>query len=219
MYRKLIMSLTPLLAVTAFAVIPAVAQALPRWEHCVKGKATEEFKDSKCSVKAAGGGFIQQLIPEGKANAEQVKTHGRLELFVEALGQKIKCFTTDAGHVWNEGGVGKDEITKFVNTQCITEPKCSPVAVVAEKLPWQTELFEEAGVIHDRVTGIQVKVACGVILTPFSGTLTPLISTTNGSATFNKTTGFLKNPEGVPGEVTGVDEVEQEAGGAIRAHK
>lgn len=215
MYRKLIMSLTPLLAAVAFAVIPAVAQGAV-WEHCVKGTGAEEFKSHQCNSKAAGGGWIWQVIPEVPQTKEQIKFAGTLTLNVAAV-QKITCYAHGKGVIWNEKGQGHDEITQFVNTQCKGEPECKPVSAVPENLPYHSVLLQGPP-IRDELTGIKVHINCRVLLSAFTGTLSPEISTENGAATFGKAAGELEDAEGHKGVVEGKIQVEQEIGWAVRVH-
>jgi hypothetical protein len=219
MYRKLIMSLTPLLAVVAFAVIPAVAQGAV-WEHCVKGTGAEEFKSQQCNVKAAGGGWVWQVIPAttgASQTKEQIKFSGHLTLNVAVPAQKIECYARGKGVIWNEGGVGHDEITQFVNAQCIPKPACSPVALVPEGLPYPS-ILKQGPPITDEIMGIKVHVACNTILATFSGTLTPEVSTEFGATTFSAASGKLETPEGIKGVAEGKVQVEQETGAAVRVH-
>lgn len=231
MTRKLIMSLTPLLAVVAFAIIPAVAQGAV-WEHCEKGKGTEEFKTHKCSEKAAGGGWVWRVIPQGKANAEQVKSHGRL-LLVDATvisGQiiEIECAGNDQERIWNafnQLGVlqGYDEITAFKNEQCKSNVGCA-VTVTSENLPWPTELTEAvAGTIRDKISGIKVVIKLtGCVLATtltYTGTLEPQIVNGNPTvAKFDASAGELKAGGTSKGKIIGEDVIEQAEGWAVRVH-
>jgi hypothetical protein len=219
MLRKLIMSLTPLLAIAAFAVIPTVAQAA-HWEHCVEGKGTEEFKTHLCNEKAVGGGWIWKTIPNGRANQEKVKTHGTLTLNVPALTDEIKCEVKDQGFIWNVLGVGKDSITDFINSNCKPEKgKCPTPEIIALQvsLPWPSRLVQGPP-IRDVIENIEIEIRCnGVLADIFQGTLEPTISETNGTATFGAGSGALKDEAGNETTVTGEDAVEQENGWAVRA--
>jgi hypothetical protein len=218
MFRKLMMSLTPMLAMVAFAVIPAVAQGAV-WQHCLNVGGTGGFATHKCTGEEGVGPWNWVTIPENPQTKEQVKSHGALTFNVPAASQKITCQSRDRGFIWNEGGVGHDEVTEFVNTKCVGNPTCSPVAVVAKGLPWKTELFLEGVTIRDRITGVAVEVSCNVLTGIFKGTLTPAINTTNGSAEFGAGSGELEEPKkGLKGVVEGTDEVEQDNGWAVRPH-
>jgi hypothetical protein len=216
MIRKLIISLTPLLAVALFAVIPAVSQAA-KWEHCVSGTGSEEFNSHQCNVKAKGGNWVWQSIPETPQTKEQVKFAGRLTLNVAAPAQKIECYARGKAVIWNEGGNGHDEITQFINAQCVPKPTCSPLAIVPENLPYPSTL-KQGPPVRDEITGIKVHVACNTILANFLGTLSPKISTENGAATFDETAGKLETATGIKAIVEGTVQVEQENGWAVRAH-
>jgi hypothetical protein len=106
--KKLLAGLTPLLAVAAFAVIPAVAQALPKWEHCeVNASGTGEFTEHQCATLSNPpntGGWKWQVIPtttNTSQTKEQVKTHGVLTL-TASNGLAIECQVQDKGVIWNE---------------------------------------------------------------------------------------------------------------------
>lgn len=218
MYRKLIVSLTPLLAATAFAVIPAVAQGAV-WEHCVQGKGAEEFKDHQCNGKAPGGGWIWQVIPETTATSQtkdQVKFAGFLTLVVNN-GQRITCYARGKGVVWNENGQGHDEITQFINAQCVPKPACSPVSIVPEALPYKSVLLQGPPIM-DEITGIKVHVVCNTIIASFTGTLKPTVSTENGETTFSEGSGTLIGPKPFTAFAEGTVQIEQESGWAVRVH-
>jgi hypothetical protein len=221
MYRKLIMSLAPLLAITAFVVIPAAAQAAPKWEHCV-AKSIGKFKDHTCSgTTVANGGWEWEVIPTTTATSqtkEQVKTHGVLTL-TGNNGLVIVCQVNDKGVIWNESGVGKDEVTEFVNSNCKAEPeKCKPGTIVASGLPWKTELELVAGVIRDKITGVTITVNCGPGEEPtLTGNLTPKIINSNPTfAEFGAGSGELV-AGALKGTVSGKDVLEQSNGWAVRA--
>jgi hypothetical protein len=219
MLRKLIMGLASVFAIAAFAVVPAVAEAA-HWQHCVKGKATEEFKDSTCKTVAASGGFIWQTIPNGKANAEKVKTHGTLTLAGASLS--VICTVADQGLIWNIRNIGRDSITSFTTSNCIATPekecpKPVEIQVAQGTLPWPSHLVQGPP-IRDVIENIEIVLHCNGVAVPFEGDLEPVISETNGTAKFDKTAGSLESPLGLA-IIEGSDEVEQEAGGAVRALK
>jgi hypothetical protein len=244
MYRKLIMSLAPVLAVGAFVVIPSAAQALPKWEHCVEMKGTGKFTEHQCATlaKPAGSGNWEKVvIPETTATSqtkEQLKTHGVLTLTDETVGGaagkvEVVCQVNDKGVAWNEknaGGVlrGRDEVTQFAATGCTGRIKgelCTAASVATEALPWQSELIEEAGVIRDKITGIRVTVTLtawpgiGTATLTYTGELKPKIVNGNPTiAEFNEESGSLTSNDGTAGKIKGNDVLEQENGWAIFVH-
>jgi hypothetical protein len=155
MSKKLLMGLTPVLAVAALAVMPVAAQAEPHW-------------------KRNGA-----LLKEG----QKVKTNswGKLT-FTSAIGE-VKCKKLDAGDVENPpgGGPGVDHVVLFQLYEC-TSPACpTAISVKASGLPWPTELFiDGSGAIRDRIKGIIVTFTCPPTTIVFSGELTPLIK--NGTS-------------------------------------
>jgi len=185
MSKKFLMSFAPLVAVVAFALAPAAAQAVPHWY--VNGTR----------------------LPFTSAKT-RIKTFGVLTLHNATLGE-VKCFVDDHGKIWNVNltTAGMDEVQVFENYECEAKPTACPgITVTAEKLPWLTELTEVAGVIRDKIKGIQVKVVCpGVVEATFTGELTPKIvnSATVSFAEFDTPgSGSLTSTLG-PGNVTGKD--------------
>jgi hypothetical protein len=84
MSRKFMTGLAPLLALIAFAVVPAAAQAEPHW--------------------------YKKGVMVGSAHVATT-TIGALTL--KALGAEIKCKVNDKEEIWNAtgGGAGEDLMT------------------------------------------------------------------------------------------------------------
>jgi hypothetical protein len=231
MLRKLIMSLTPLAVVVAFAVIPAGAQAAaPFWEQCTEVGTGGEFFESECLTKGKPNNWSWVKIPQGKANGEQVKTYGRLTLLDETAisGQKIEieCAVNDEELIWNamdQKGEdrGYDQVKRFKAEQCkINVPSCI-VTVTAEGLPWPTELVEVEGMVRDKTTGIDVVIkltSCALITTlTYTGSLEPkVINGSPGFAEFDSTAGELKAGGNSKGKIKGNDFAERQQGGGMR---
>jgi hypothetical protein len=152
--RKRLAVLAPLLAVMAFAAIPAAAQAVPHWY--------------KKNVLLGSG-----PVP--------VATNGALQL--EALGTKVTCKVKDSEEIWNpaSGGPGEDLMTSFQLVKCKSSPgnsACPPgnVQVLANGLPWPSVLVEEPGpVIRDEIKKVRLILRCipGTVGDEFEGTLSP----------------------------------------------
>jgi len=220
------MGLAPLLAVIAFAVIPAIAQAAPEWEHCSKTAESGTFKEIKfktnqCNEKVAAGEWGWRIIPTTTATSqtkEQIKSHGVLTLAVGGVAE-IRCQAQDHGVIWNEGGVGKDEVSEFVNENCVTvSGTCATPKITANiKPPWQSELIEPVkGTVEDEIKGISITVECGGSPIGFTGNLHPIAST--GMLEFVEASGKLEGPKGsgLSGTVKGKDANEQSNGAAVR---
>lgn len=201
MSRKFLLSFAPLLAVVAFAVMPAIAQAQPHWYS---------------------NGVLIAPGTKAKPKVVAVKTKGTLTL--HALGNEITCKVKDKGSIWNPagGGPGEDEITEFVNSECTsTVAICAAgekLEVIALNLPWYSlllagppirdEIYAEVGGVKK---GIEVAIECSkTVKDVFTGILTPKIGTS--VAEFGEGSGELKDPEGHVGTVTGNDTLEGPAG-------
>ena len=157
MSRKFLARLAPLLAIAAFAVVPAMAQAAnARWTV-----NDEAFTGTK------------EVLNGSKA----------ITLVDPTLKVTIVCEASSKGTITNPTtGNSTDSITSITFFNCkVSGPEgegCT-AAVVAEKLPWATEV-NEAGTI-DTITGVQVKItltgtcsAKGTVT--YSGTLSDKIA-------------------------------------------
>jgi hypothetical protein len=159
MSKKILMSLAPLLAVAAFAVAPAVAQAQPHWYS--NGK---KLGSTKVAVTT-------HSTPAG--------------LSFDSLGHHSVCTVSDTGHIWNPagGGAGLGEINTFVLTPCVATPPICPAGTTLElpatELPWKTHLTGPAS--RDVIEGIEIGAQCsGVLLDTWRGTLS--VAFHNGTA-------------------------------------
>jgi hypothetical protein len=209
MSKKLYAAFLPLLAVAAFAVMPAVAQAQPHWY--------------------SNGVRIAQNKPV------TVTTKGTLDF--SGAGETFTCKVTDKGTVTNPtgGGAGVDSITEFVNKECVVEPaSCavgetetlvasrggSPLSATNE---WPSTLLAGPP-IRDEIREIELKVECnGVIKDVFTGKLTPKFvngspvttckEATDSFAEFDEPgSGFLEDPVKNHGVPSGKDFIEGPAG-------
>jgi len=163
MNKKLLISLAPLLATAAFAVMPAAAQASPHW-----------FKN---------GVAIKSTVTE-----LPIVAWGTLTLTAREIGT-IECQNVAGGDIHNTGnapeGVGVDEVERFDPYDCVGV--CPEVwKVTGEGLPWPSELIEKEGKLEDKIgtvaSPIIIHVECPglVINTQFKGELTP--TTNNGTS-------------------------------------
>ncbi|MGH2902911.1 MAG: hypothetical protein ACRDK7_04910 [Solirubrobacteraceae bacterium] len=211
MSRKLYAAFAPLLAIAAFVLAPAVAQAQPHWySNGVR-------------------------LPETGAKTA-VTTKGELDL--EALESVLTCKAKDKGTIDNpaNGKAGEDSITEFSNTGCVANPAVctagetltliasrggNPLSATNE---WPTILEETGGVIRDRISEIEIKIECnGVVKATFTGTLTPRFVNSGAPKTCEGATdsfvefdepgsGHLIGPLGAEGFPSGKDFIEGPAG-------
>jgi hypothetical protein len=135
MHRKLLASLAPLLAIAAFAVMPAAAQAVPHWYKSgvllKEGQRVQTITWGTVSIITAVGNFICK-----KSNAEDIEN---------PIG----------------GGPGVDRMVLFDLYECVA-PGCPlETRVEAFKLPWLTELtIGSGGEILHKIKGIKLVLGC-----------------------------------------------------------
>ncbi len=158
MSRNFTAGLAPLLALIAFAVVPAAAQAEPHWYKKLKAVTSTPVATT---------------------------TIGALTL--KALGVEIKCKVNDKEEIWNPagGGAGEDIMTGFALINCknkVATPECpkGPITVKAENLPWPTRLVTTpppGSAIRDVISGVKLVLGCvnsaGEPGIAFEGTLSP----------------------------------------------
>lgn len=184
--NKKLMSLVPLLAVAAFAVMPAAAQAEPHW--------------------------YKKLLPIGPGPIPAA-TAGALTL--NALSATITCKVKDTEEIWNpsSGGAGEDLMTAFTLTGCknkVASAACPKgmAEVLPNGLPWPSRLIEApGGVIEDEILKVRLLVRCvlGTVGDEFEGTLSPEVGI--GALIFGPGSGTLLDGGSNPLTVTGVDKL------------
>jgi hypothetical protein len=210
MSKRFYAAFVPLLAVVAFAAMPATSQAAFHWYKCQhEATATHKFSDSECQKEVANtGSWEWRQLPFTSAKT-QVITFGKLTLKA-SNGIEITCKKVDAGNIWNvtEPTFGQDNIEVFVNYEC-TSPQCVPVSVTAGNLPWTSELA--AGPV-DKIKGIEVTVNCAGTLLTFKGELSPkVVNSTETEPLFEEftaATGELEEPlTGLKATVVGRDRI------------
>jgi hypothetical protein len=155
MNRKRLITLAPLLAIAAFAVMPAVAQAVP---HVYKnGVIAQEGK----IVREIGWGVLH--------------THS------EKLGE-VECHAIRAGFEENPtgGGPAKGKVQAFTPYEC-NDPTCATslgeIKETAGKLPWQTEAsVPKAGEFGEKSNSVAITEDCTTIMeATFAGEVDPHI--------------------------------------------
>jgi hypothetical protein len=195
MRRKFLAGLVPCLAVAAFALAPAAAQAEPHW--------------------------YKKGVPVGSA---PVATTTVGAVIFKALGAEIKCKVNDKEEIWNptSGGAGEDLMTGFALINCknkVASPGCpkGPITVTAENTPWVTRLVTTpppGSVIRDYIYGVKLVVGCansaGTVGDVFEGTWSPEVGT--GALIFGPGSGTLFDPSSNPLETKGVDTIKAPPG-------
>ncbi len=157
MNKKLFVSLVPLLAIAAFAVMPAAAQAEPHWY--IHGKLV------------------------GPAPGKRTTFKGPITFQVGTT--IITCDLRTKLQVWNPmgGGAGEDDTDEFTLKKCESAPVLCPkqIEVIGNGLPWPSHLI--AGLpIRDAIEGVELEFKCqgggggGGLPWVCRGTLTPGIS-------------------------------------------
>jgi hypothetical protein len=190
----------PLLAVAAFALVPATSQAAFHWYICKhEATATHKFSDSECQKAVVNtGNWEWTRLPFNSAKT-QIITFGKLTL-TWSSGIVITCKVLDAGNIWDvtEPTGGRDNIEVYVNYEC-TSAQCATVSITAQDLPWETELA--AGPIDNIGTvakPIEITFNCAGTVLTFKGQLSPkVVNSTETEPTFAEftaATGELEEP-------------------------
>jgi hypothetical protein len=207
--KKLYAAFVSLLAVAAFAVLPAVAQAQPHWYSN--------------GVRIAGSKKVT------------VTTKGALDW--QLLGAELTCKVKDKGTIENSapggatGPAGIDSITEWVTTECVAVPAVCAAGETLEinpgKLPWATLLLAGPP-IRDEIKGMEIRFECNkagvkTVIDVFTGNLTPKFVNGAPVTTCKEATdsflefdepgsGFLTDPGGNKVVPSGNDFVEGPAG-------
>jgi hypothetical protein len=206
----------PLLAVAAFAFVPASSQAAEvHWYSCKhEATATHKFSDSACQKAVANtGNWEWARLPFTSAQT-QIITFGEITM-TGSNGFVIVCKVGDAGNIWNvtEATPGKDNIEAFVYYGCKSEPEssCAPGGVKISAnttTSWGTVLA--AGPV-DKIKGIRITIDCNGTEIPYEGELTPkIVNATETEPTFAEFTaasGTLTGPGGLTFTNSGKDRV------------
>jgi hypothetical protein len=200
MSKRFYAAFVPLLAVVAFAAMPATSQAAFHWYKCEHfATANHKFSDSECQKAVVNTGNWEWVRLPFNSAKTQIITFGKLTL-TASNGIVITCKVIDAGNIWNvtEPTAGQDNIEVFVNYECASA-QCATVSVTAQDLPWETELA--AGPIDDIgnvAKPVEVTVNCAGTILTFKGQLAPkVVNSTETEPTFGEftaTTGTLEEP-------------------------
>lgn len=175
MNKKLLVGLGPLVAIVAFVLMPATAQALePHW-----------FEN--------GGELVK-----GAAPILRTSESGILR-FSWGGAEKFKCKATDKEELWNPlVGPGEDAITELKFPKCTGKKLCpephETLGVEAEELspPWKSVLVAGAP-IRDEIKGVDLVVSCSGrgVAAEITGTVTPAVG--NGFLNFTGAPSSLEN--------------------------
>ncbi len=134
-------------------VAAGTASAAPHWLVCSEGTGSStKYGNNQCETASSSGKF-EWVEPK---TTEAVISRGSLKLEANApiVGEvEVTCAGRDAGWI---GPNGKDEITEVEATACKAGKSCEKIENakgVAEpvNLPWNTELKETEGLIHDAI--------------------------------------------------------------------
>jgi hypothetical protein len=194
MNRKLFVRLAPLLAIAAFALLPAAAQAWQWYSENV-------------------------VIPSGPGTTP-VTTKGTLTFHVRApsgaLIGIIKCKLNDKETVFNKAPFGFDEVESFVLSGCRGKYVGCPsnkFVFLAKGLPpnWFSKLVTASNPPRDEIENMELEVKCGngAVLGTLTGSLTPEVAAFPGSfLQFGPGSGTLSGPcPGCTTEITGQDKL------------
>jgi hypothetical protein len=161
MRKRFLTGLAPLLVITAFAVVPAAAQAAPHWYN--KGVLV-----GSTPVTVATSGAITFTTP----------------------GATIKCKVSDGEEIWNPvgGAAGQDLLTSFTLAKCVNKTSSSAcpkgtAEVLPNGLPWPSHLIPGTP-IRDEIQKMRFIIRCipGTPGDEFEGSLTPEVG--NGKLIF-----------------------------------
>ncbi len=141
-----------LAAVFVMSMVAAgTASAAPHWLVCLPshtGTTTTKWNSEQCSTAASGGSW-EWSEPK---TTEATRTAGSLKLEAHtALGEvAVLCSGLDAGWI---GPNGTDQTTTITIDKCEASTNCEKLEgeVKPLGLPWNSELKETEGKIHDTI--------------------------------------------------------------------
>ena len=193
--RKFVGVIAPLLVVAAFAVVPAVASAVPHW---FKGK----FELTSAPVTVTTGGNLTLI----------------------AAGATIKCTVNDSEEIWNPigGGAGEDLMNAFNFSKCKVKvgsaacPAKGFVEVLPNGLSWPSTLLAGPP-IRDEIQKMRIIIRClaGTPPDEFEGTLTPEVE--KNKLVFGPGSGALTDAFSNTLEIVGSDTMTAPGKGGINA--
>ena len=218
MTKKLYAAFLPLLAVTAFTVMPAVAQAAPHWYSC-ESKAGGKFKDAFCKEAASSGTFEWAKIKEGESVT--VKTKNAIE--INGQGFSMTCEAKGKEKIENPvgGGAGVNSISELLFMECMTSTgDCLEPAFTflhnEKKLSATNTLpatLIEKGGIRDEIREIEWELHCGgaLVVLGKKNSLTPKVG--SSVMEFGEGSGALEGTGGGKWTIAGNINLEGPIGG------
>ena len=217
MSKKLYAAFLPLLAVTAFTAMPAVAQAAPHWYSCAK-QTGGKFKNSTCTEAASPGTFEWAKVAEN--TPVTIKTEGTITLL--HAGAILSCSVKGKGTIENPagGGAGMDSITEFKNSECTSNEieTCSELTIIVlhdgkvlsvkNALP-STLIAQEK--LRDEISGFELEIKCdGLVAELLKGSPKPEIG--DSAFGFGPGSGELEDSQGDKWGINGHLDLEGPAG-------
>ncbi len=134
-------------------VAAGTASAAPHWLVCLPshtGTTTTKWSTEQCTTAASGGSW-EWSEPK---TTEATVTHESLKLEAKSIiGEvEVKCSGTDTGWI---GPNGTDQTTTITTNKCEAGTNCEKIEsnMTVRNLPWNSELKETEGLIHDTIRG------------------------------------------------------------------
>ncbi len=142
-----------LAAVFVMSMVAAgTASAAPHWLVCLPshtGTTTTKWTESQCSTASSSGTWewSEPKTTEATRTAGSLKLEAKSSLAGEV---EIKCAGLDTGWI---GPNGTDQTTTVTTDKCEAGTNCEKLekAATAVDLPWNSELKETEGTIHDTI--------------------------------------------------------------------
>ncbi len=132
-------------------VAAGTASAAPHWLVCLPshtGTTTTKWSTEQCTTASSGGSW-EWSEPK---TTEATRIQGSLKLEAKSIiGEVVvKCSGTETGWI---GPNGTDQITTVTTNKCEPGENCEKIegTFSAVHLPWNTELKETEGLIHDAI--------------------------------------------------------------------
>jgi hypothetical protein len=171
MSKKLFTGLLPLLALAAFALAPAMAQATEckdpfEGATSTTGPCAHFWRTTKIATIPSATGVGTS---NGYTNSSKTRTLAWGGLTLTSAAGVIHCQNVVLAREWNpakigatvETPAGKDETLSFQSDECEDETCPVEATVTPVALPWLSELVGEEPNIRDESRGVKVKIGCG----------------------------------------------------------
>jgi hypothetical protein len=141
-----------LAAVFVVSIVAAgTASAAPHWLVCLpehSGTTTTKWTTHQCETAGSPGGWewSEPTHTEATRTAESLKLEAKT-----IIGEvEVKCSGLDTGWI---GPNGTDQTTTVTTDKCEAGTNCEKIekTIEARNLPWNSELKETEGLIHDTI--------------------------------------------------------------------